>query len=127
MEVTISRELDHEFNRMYYSFGTIANWQKVWRFLCDMAYEIKAEQYEKIVIHADDSDKQDARLYAGYVVQNQHLICLDEVWRKYDKKVPFVNKTLKYLYVPRVLFYCLGVQNWFKFSFPNCEVHYWPE
>lgn len=127
MEVTISRELDHEFNRMYYSFGTIANWQKVWRVLCDMAYDTKAPQYEHIAIRADDSDTQDARLYASYTVQNQHLICLDEVWRSYDKKVPFVNRKLLSLYVPRVLFHCLGVQNWFKFSFPDCEVHYWPE
>ena len=127
MEMQISRELDHEFSRMYYTFGTIAHWQKVWKALCDMAYDIKAPQYEKIVIHSDDSDKYDARGYSSYTVQNQHLICLDEVWRLYDKQHPFVNKTLKYLYVPRVLFYCLGVQNWFKFSFPNCEVHYWPE
>jgi hypothetical protein len=126
MEVAIARELDHEFNRMYYTFGTIANWQKIWRVVCDMAYDPNAIQYEKITIHSDDSDRTDARLYGGYTVQNQHLICLDEVWRSYDRKNPFVNKTLKYLYVPGVLFNCLGVQNWFKFSFPNCEVHYWP-
>lgn len=127
MEVAIARELDNEFNRMYYSFATVGKWQKVWRVLCDMAYDSKAEQYEKIVIYSEDSDKEDARLYGGHMVQNQHLICLDEVWRSYDKRNPFVNKTLKYIYVPRVLFYCLGVQNWFKFSFPNCEIVYWPE
>jgi hypothetical protein len=127
MEVTIGRELDHEFRRMYYTFGTIAHWQRAWRVICDMAYDSNAIQYETITIHSDDSDREDARAYGGYTVQNQHLICLDEVWRSYDKKAPFVNKTLKQVYVPRVLFNCLGVQNWFKFSFPNCEVHYWPE
>jgi hypothetical protein len=127
MEVSIARELETEFERRYYSFATIAEWQKVWQIICDMAYDTKAPQYEHIAICSDDSDTQDARAYAGHTVQNQHLICIDEVWRRYDKKQPFINKTLKSLYVPRVLFYCLGVQNWFKFSFPNCEVTYWPE
>jgi hypothetical protein len=127
MEVSISRELETEFERRYYSFATIGEWQKVWQIICDMAYDSKAEQYEHIAIRSDDSDKDDARAYAGHTVQNQHLICIDEVWRRYDKKQPFINKNLKSLYVPRVLFYCLGVQNWFKFSFPNCEISYWPE
>jgi len=127
MEVSIARELETEFERRYYTFATIAEWQKVWQIICDMAYDSKAEQYEHIAIRSDDSDCEDARAYAGHTVQNQHLICIDEVWRRYDKKQPFINKTLKSLYVPRVLFYCLGVQNWFKFSFPNCEVTYWPE
>jgi hypothetical protein len=127
MEVLIARELETEFERRYYSFATIGEWQKVWQIICDMAYDSKAEQYEDIAIRSDDSDTQDARAYAGHTVQNQHLICIDEVWRRYDKKQPFINKTLKSLYVPRVLFYCLGVQNWFKFSFPNCEISYWPE
>jgi hypothetical protein len=127
MEVLIARELETEFERRYYTFATIAEWQNVWQIICDMAYDSKAEQYEDIIVRSADSDKDDARAYAGHTVQNQHLICIDEVWRRYDKKQPFINKTLKSLYVPRVLFYCLGVQNWFKFSFPNCEISYWPE
>jgi hypothetical protein len=127
MEVSIARELDIEFERRYYSFATVAKWQKLWHILCDMAYDSKAEQYEDIIVYSDDSDKEDARAYAGHTVQNQHLICIEEVWRRYDKKQPFVNKNLKSIYVPRVLFYCLGIQNWFKFSFPNCEIFYWPE
>lgn len=127
MKVAIARELDYEFSKMYYKFRTLSEWQNVWRVVCDMAYDPNAKQYETIEIHSEDSDREDARAYGAYTVQNQHLICLDEIWRTYDRKNPFVNKNLKYLYVPRVLFYCLGVQNWFKFSFPNCEVHYWPE
>jgi hypothetical protein len=127
MEVSIARELETEFERRYYTFATIGEWQKVWQIICDMAYDSKAEQYEDIIVRSADSDKDDARGYGAYTVQNQHLICIDEVWRRYDKKQPFINKTLKSLYVPRVLFYCLGIQNWFKFSFPNCKIYYWPE
>jgi len=127
MEVTIQRELNTEFERMYYSFATISEWQKLWRVVCDLAYNPNAKQYESVSVYSYNSESQDARLYGSYTVQNQHLICLDEVWRSYDKSLPFVNKTLKRLYVPRVLFNCMGVQNWFKFSFPNCEVTYWPE
>jgi hypothetical protein len=127
MKVIISRELDTEFERRYYSFATISEWQKVWRVICDMAYRPSATQHEEIMIYSSDSDRDDSIAYSGHTVQNQHLICIDEVWRSYDKEKPFINKNLKCLYVPRPLFYCLGVHSWFKFSFPNCEIVYWPE
>lgn len=125
MEVTIAREFDTEFGRIYYSFKTIAEWQKVWRVICDMAYDPIATQHESIIVTSENSEKDDARGYGSYTVQNQHLICLDEVWRAYDKCSPFINKKLLKLHVPQVLFRCLGINSWFSFSFPNCEVTYW--
>jgi hypothetical protein len=127
MELTISRELETDCNRLYYSFATIGEWQKFWKVICEMGYNPNAVQYETIRAHSNTADKDDSQAYGGYTVQNQHLIGLDEVWRKYDKSLPIVNKHLKQIYVPRVLFSCLGTHNWFKFSFPNCEVTYWPE
>jgi len=127
MEVTIHRELSEEFERKYYSFQTIRDWQNVWKVVCEMGYNPEAVQYTSIAVHSDVSDKEDVKAYGYYTVQNQHLICLDTVWRDYDRLVPFVNKNLKSIYVPRVLFNCMGVVNWFYYSFPNCEVKFWDE
>jgi len=127
MEATIHRELSEEFERKYYSFRTIRDWQNVWKVICEMGYNPDAAQYESITVHSDVSDKEDVKAYGYYTVQNQHLICLDTVWRDYDRLVPFVNKNLKSIYVPRVLFSCMGVINWFNYSFPNCKVKFWDE
>jgi hypothetical protein len=127
MEVSIQREITQEFEKMYYSFQTIREWQKVWKAVCEMGYNPEAKQYTSIVVHSETSDAIDGNLYGYYTVQNQHLICLDTVWRDYDRLTPIINKNLKTIYVPRVLFNCMGVINWFHFSFPNCEVKFWNE
>lgn len=125
MEATILRDTTNEFSRIYYTFGTIGAWRNVWNALCEMGYNPQATQYSSIVVRSETSDKDDANAYGFYTVSNQHLICLNESWREYDRKTPIINRELKYLYVPRVLFECLGVRNWFRHSFPECEVEYW--
>jgi len=40
---------------------------------------------------------------------------------------PVVVPELKEIYVPRILFTCLGVFTWFRHSFPNCQILFWED
>ena len=127
METTIYREITNEFHRPCYTFVTIKKWQKVWLALCDMAYTPGAQTYERIIVRSDLSDKQDAMLYSLKMATNQDLITFEHVWKKFDKYQLLVCNELKELYVPKVLFECLGVKYLLQTSFPNCEVKFWED
>lgn len=93
----------------------MANWQNIWKDVCEMAYE-KATPIEKIIIEPNEFQ---------YTEENT----LTYMWKKYSKKhgpiMPGIVYEFKELYVPKVLFEDLGIQTWFRYSFPNCKVSYW--
>jgi len=129
MEVVAYIETTHEFDQPYYSFRTIGLWQNVWRALCEMAYNKEAKQYERVAVEPEEDELEESKYYERNRsrIRNHHLLCLEEIWSKYDRFEPFVNTRLKELVVPRVLFECPGVRHFFEFSFPECEVVFWEE
>lgn len=120
---------------------TVDAWQDVWDRICKMAYEGK-DICEKIVtspgiMHIDGQlirDKSEAshsREYAREPCVNTYFLKLDNVWKQYSQfhapEMPKVVPEFKLLIVPYSLYQTLGVQQWFRHSFPNCKVYFWAE
>jgi hypothetical protein len=127
MKFVISREIDTEFDNPYYSFDTIKQWQDVWKKLCSLAYNNLDRETDKITVFSSVSEAEDDAFYErnSTRIRNHHLLCFDQIWRSYDSMTPTVNTTLRYIYVPRVLFDVLGINSFMKEVFPNCEVVFW--
>ena len=56
----------------------------------------------------------------------EHLT-LESVWEIVSKNSgdPKVVPELKEVHAPHVLFECIGVYQWFAYSFPNCKLYLW--
>ena len=127
METTIYREITNEYDRPYYTFKTISKWQKVWLALCEMVYIPESKKYSKIIVKSEVNDNEDAKLYNYKLVSNQDLITFEHVWRKFDNLELLVCTELEELYVPKILFECMGIKYLLQSSFPNCEVKFWED
>ena len=100
-------------------------WQSFWYDLCRMAYY--RENIVRVLEIYDDAD--------DYKNCNYIQLTLDFAWRNISEELdsegkfvePQVVEELEELYVPRLLFETLGVYTWFKYSFPNCKIHFWEE
>lgn len=120
---------------------TVDAWQDVWDKICKMAYEGK-DVCEKIVtrpgiLHIngqvlhDSTESTHSREYNRHTPVNSYFLTLENVWKQYSSfygsQMPQVVSEFKELIVPYSLYNCLGVQSWFRHSFPNCKVYFWDE
>lgn len=124
-----------------YEEVTIDAWQCIWDKICKMSYE-GTDICERIVtrpgvMHINGRVVQDRREtthsqeYSRREPLNDYFLSLDNIWKQYSglygsadvKVIP----ELKQLVVPRALYESLGVQQWFRYSFPNCVVTFWNE
>jgi len=124
-----------------YDHVTIEAWQQVWDMICKMAYE-NGPVYEKIVttpgimhvngrvVH-DKRESAHSQEYNRREPVNSYFLTLENIWKQYSllygTQMPDVVPEFKELIVPYSLYNCLGVQSWFRHSFPNCKVFYWDE
>jgi hypothetical protein len=103
-------------------------WQDTWRKICDMAY------YRKRVT-SKITTKYDGVFLDNIVKKDYTEYTFDYIWYQISKaKSPqglhidaLIVPELLEIYVPRVLFECAGVYVFFRYSFPNCEIHYWED
>jgi hypothetical protein len=124
-----------------YDHVTVDAWQGLWDRICRMAYE-KKDICEKIIttngiLHMDGQIVEDNRQYVHSHIYNRekpinsYFLTLDNIWKQYSSfhgaQMPHVIPELKELVVPYSLYNCLGVQSWFRHSFPNCKVYFWDE
>lgn len=109
---------------MKFSDETVRHWQSIWSQVCDMSY-LRENIVEKIYVNPKNS--MESAYYSNNRCSNADEITLDYTWEIYSKKYPEVQivPELKELYVPRALYESLGVEQWFKHSFPNCVVKFW--
>ena len=123
-----------------YTYETINAWRDVWTLICQMAYEehlpvskiITSPGHVRIEgIAVPMTEKEHSEYYSRQLPLNSEHITLDYMWKHYSKgygtKMPGVVPELQELDVPRSLFQCLGVDSWFRHSFPNCKVIFWDE
>ena len=118
---------------------TIEQWQYVWDKVCKMAYE-KTDICEKIItrpgfIHLNGevinnkTELEHSREYERAQPLNTYFLTLDNIWKQYSTfhgvKMPEIIPEFKELVVPRALFESIGIDNWFRYSFPNCTVKFW--
>ena len=99
-----------------YNGRTKDDWQQLWRRVCEMAY-LRRNICEDLSVYPYDEVQEE--------VPEEYT--LDYMWTEYNEKYheALVVPELKKLFVPRDLFLCLGVTQWFMFSFPNCVVEFW--
>lgn len=125
-----------------YYLNTRAAWQSVWEAICQMAYENR-DNISQIITEPDDMDiegvqnnnrneKEHSHYYSKKLPGNDELITLDYMWKRYSNKYKdlqelYVVPEFTRLHVPRSLFESLGVIQWFRHSFPNCQVTFWEE
>lgn len=104
----------------------IQKWQDVWQHICEMAYERK-NIVEKLIIEQDNPNE--AAFYERNKCDNEDKLTLEYTWANYSRtyKDALVVPELKFIFVPRSLFECLGVYAWFKYSFPNCSICFWED
>ncbi len=118
---------------------TITQWQYVWDLICKMAYE-GTGICEKIVtspgilhingeVIKDNTELRHASEYAKTSYMNTYFLTLDNIWKQYSKfygtKMPGIVPELTEIVVPFALYNELGVNPWFRHSFPNCKVTFW--
>ena len=114
---------------------TIECWQAVWKNICQMTYEGN-NICESIITRPDimtingrkvydKREKSHSQEYARIQPTNSHLLTLDHIWKQYSGTELIVVPEFKNLVVPYPLFQTLGVNSWFKYSFPNCKVSFW--
>jgi hypothetical protein len=108
----------------------VDRWQMVWNNICNMAY------YRKGIVKnitTDPLEYNNILRYHSLKSSNFDEITLDHTWKKYSSMKnndgefleALVVPELEEIYVPRLLFDSLGINEWFKTSFPNCLVSYW--
>lgn len=134
-------EIPLYLNGKTYEGHTVEAWQQVWDRICRMAYEGK-DVCEKIVtkpgltyidgkIISNSTESYHNRIYRNVEPINYYFLTLENVWKQYSQLYhpsdPKVIPEFKELVVPYCLYNCLGVQSWFRHSFPNCKVYFWDE
>jgi hypothetical protein len=109
---------------MKFSREKVSQWQTVWSQICDMAY-LRENITDKIIVHPE-SELASAH-YSNNSCPNADEITLDYTWEIYSKKYKDVHVVpeFKELFIPKALFDTLGVNQWFRHSFPNCTVQFW--
>jgi hypothetical protein len=124
-----------------YDRVTLESWQYVWDHICKMAYEGKnvvesivtrpGVMYIDGVLTNEKKQSEHSKVYRNKDLANSYFLNLDNVWKQYSQfygpVMPKVIPEFKELIVPYALYDCLGVQSWFRHSFPNCKVFYWDE
>lgn len=133
MEITL------RINKNQYEDSTIIEWQNVWDIICKMTYE-GTNKCENIITKPgnlyidgrkvyDKREKTHSREYLRLEPDNIYLLTLDNVWKQYSSyygtKELIIVPEFKKLVVPYPLFHSIGIPQWFRYSFPNCEVIYW--
>jgi hypothetical protein len=108
----------------------IQKWQAVWRKLLDMAYHGKDVTRQFLT---DNTHYDDLYIWSKHA-RNFEQIQFISTWRKYDIKDsdgnyidPIQVPQLEHLYVPRILFDCLGIDTFMSECFPKCVVTYWED
>jgi hypothetical protein len=111
-------------NRFKFRDDVVTQWQNVWKQLCTMAYTRENITDQLLIIPQSSNENT---FYERNTCPNNEEITLDYTWKEFSKKYhdALVVPELKMIFVPRVLFECLGVYSWFKFSFPNCTIMFW--
>ena len=143
INVSIGIDAHHIDGKVVFSASCTSSWDYIWRLLIDMAYSSKNIHLKSIIIqngsfveHFDTSvtvrEKEASSVHAKFYDKadstNVDLLTLEHAWRKYGgHEMPKVVPELERLFVPRSLFYCLGVNSWFRHSFPNCRIAYWED
>jgi hypothetical protein len=102
----------------------VRKWQKLWHDLCEIAYH-KGERVSSIT--TEFSEEEYAMFVNAHNTNPAELqrISLEIIWKRYGRTEPNVVNELESIYVPRILFECLGVYPWFEYSFPNCKIEFW--
>lgn len=108
----------------------IKKWQDTWKCLLDMAYHRKNVTHQFWI----DNTHYDDLYHWSKNASNFEEIQFITTWRKYDVKDssggyvdPLCSPELKHMYVPRLLFYCVGVGMFLDECFPECELTYWED
>lgn len=108
----------------------IESWQSTWRRLLDMAYHNKNVTSQ---FWADNSSYDQLYLWSKNA-RNFDSIRFETVWHKYDVKDSSGNYIdpksvleVEHIYVPRILFECLGVNTFLEVCFPNARISYWED
>ena len=124
-----------------YHTHTLEAWQNVWEKICKMAYE-GTDICEEIVTYPgflningriinDRRESAHTLEYRRLEPVNSYFLTLENMWKQfshlYADKYPLVVPEFKKLVVPYCLYNCLGVNSWFKHSFPNCKLYFWEE
>ncbi len=124
-----------------YDSVTVDAWQNVWDKICRMAYDGK-DVCESIItrpgimhvngrVVPDKRESAHSHEYSRGDPINSYFLTLDNIWKQYSQfhgtQDPKVIPEFKELIVPYSLYECLGVQQWFEHSFPNCKVYFWNE
>lgn len=141
--MSIGIDASHIDENVVYSTCCTSSWDYIWRLLIDMAYSSKNIHLKSIIIqsgsiveHTDAKvtvrEKERSSVHAKFYEKsdstNIDLLTLEKAWRRYGgHEMPKVVPELERLFVPKVLFHCLGVNAWFQHSFPNCKIAYWED
>ena len=110
---------------------TIQRWQSFWRQLLSMAYE-RSNIVESLIAKCTAGDYNTLYVWEQYDSKG-HLLKFEHMWKTYSQRrdenghyvQPLVVPELKTLYVPSLLFNCVGVDSFMKTCFPNCVITYW--
>lgn len=110
---------------------TIQRWQSIWKKLLDMAYHQKGIETELFIQNTDYHD-----LYIW--CRNEpdfYKLTFEHAWEKYnylrDPFGVFIEPTqingLQRMYIPNLLFDCIGINTFKKTCLSDCEISYWED
>ena len=110
---------------------TIQKWQNVWKKLLDMAYFRKQITSE---LSIQNNELHDLYTWARNEPEFDRLT-FDYMWERYSFYRDSENRLLEPLqvpelqrmYIPNVLFECIGNKTFMATSFPNCELSFWED
>jgi len=115
----------------------VKKWQSFWEKICDIAYfrkDVVSELSFIMDVLGSRAEYNDICTWS-LTAPNFEEITLHHSWEKVSKLKdendnyvePAVVPELREIYVPNVLFQTSGVFEWFKHSFPNCEIFFWED
>jgi len=100
-------------------------WQKVWKQVLDMAYN--GSHIESVISIPYDSIEYDILKFWMKNDRESEQLTLEYVWKQYDDTTLNVVPQLKTIYVPKILFDCLGVNTFMQTCFPCCQLVFWED